>query len=289
MKKIKTIVVIPIGPTCKLEFVKDTVESVFYYMDKIQTKIILVDDSHLDKGKEVRKIFKEVEIVETPFNRGKDAGLYYSLSDGFRYVFENYKFEVLLRIDTDGLVIGKNPEEDAITFFKKNKKTGLLGSYKLGYDGQPRDFTQARRRLKLESSIFSLAKGLNRLKGIQTLRALTKKAITHGYILGENCMGGAVFYSYDAISALYENNYLPIKSIEWSKLQEDMIFGLLLKSLGVNTADFVLEDDPMGVKWRGLPDKPSNLIKRKKVIHSTKFYKDMNEESIRKYFKSKRI
>ena len=36
----------------------------------------------------------------------------------------------------------------------------------------------------------------------------------------------------------------------------------------------------MGLRWQGLPDSPQNLIKRgKKVIHSTKFWKDINQKS----------
>jgi hypothetical protein len=67
-----------------------------------------------------------------------------------------------------------------------------------------------------------------------------------------------------------------------------MIFGLLIKSIDIHMHDFVLGNDTLGVKWRGLPDKPSELIKKKKIIHSTRFFEDMDEKAIRDYFKSKR-
>ncbi len=288
MKFLKTIVVIPVGPTCQVNFILDTLNSIYYYMNQTSTKVILIDDSQIETGKLISKTYSKVEVLKTPYNRGKNAGLYYSLAEGFNYAYKNYKFKVLLRLDTDALIIGKNPENKAIEYFEKNKKIGILGSYKYSYNGRLRDFSWPERQLILESSILSLLKGLYRIKGILTLRTITKQAKKNGYILGEHCMGGACFYSYNCIKSLYDNNYLPIKNIQWSKLQEDMIFGLLIKSIDIHMHDFVLGNDTLGVKWRGLPDKPSELIKKKKIIHSTRFFEDMDEKAIRDYFKSKR-
>jgi hypothetical protein len=45
----------------------------------------------------------------------------------------------------------------------------------------------------------------------------------------------------------------------------------------------------MGMKWRGLPDSPENLLQRqKKIVHSIKFWQDRSETEIRGYFRSKR-
>ena len=288
MKTLKSIVVIPIGPTCCIEFVEDTLNSIYYYMNRATTKIILVDDSQISTGKRLAEIFPNVDVIENLINKGKDANLYYSLSNAFSYAFKHYNFKVILRMDTDALIIGKNPENKALEYFKMKSRIGLLGSYKHGYNSGLRDFSWSKRQLILESSILSLVKGLHRIKGILTLRALIKRAKKNGYILGEHCMGGACFYSYECIKSLSKHNYLPIHNIQWSKLQEDMIFGLLIKSVGMGMADFVLETDPLGVKWRGLPDRPSKLIQTKKVIHSTRYFEDMDEKSIRDYFKSKR-
>jgi hypothetical protein len=63
----------------------------------------------------------------------------------------------------------------------------------------------------------------------------------------------------------------------------------MVKSVGMELSDFATGSYPMALRWRGLPCSPEELLARgKKVIHSTKFYKDMKEEDIRAFFRKSR-
>lgn len=47
-------------------------------------------------------------------------------------------------------------------------------------------------------------------------------------------------------------------------LEEDAIFAILSYAVGYHLADFATEGYPLGLKWRGLPYHPAELIRRGK-------------------------
>ena len=74
-----------------------------------------------------------------------------------------------------------------------------------------------------------------------------------------------------------------------SEISEDFIFSILTMACGYTMGDFSTGNLPMAIRWRGLPDSPENLITRKKkIIHSVKFWKDMDQKTIRAFFAKKR-
>ena len=118
---------------------------------------------------------------------------------------------------------------------------------------------------------------------------MVRESKRNGYKLGEHCQGGAYFISKECILKLYQNNLLSRREIHWVRLGEDMIFGLLIYSLGLKLGDFATGTFPLGVRWQGLPCSPEELLARgKKITHSTRFYNDMTEEQIRRFFMQQR-
>lgn len=279
--KAKCVVLIPLGPGCKEEFVKDSLESVRFYMPDAQ--VVLVDDGHKGLGENV--IDGEMVLLKTEKNNGKASGLYFTLCEGMRYAVENFEFDVLLRIDTDGLVIGSGAEMKAGRYFKKHPQVGILGSYRKAYDGAVRDYSAAGETVKRECSWKGVVRDRFGFARARCLRDLVSRGKAHGYELGEHVMGGACFYSYELVKAYYDAGYLPLDALRGSWLEEDMIFGLLARSLGFELGEFNGGTYPMGVKWQGLPDNPDQLIKDKKcIVHSIRYYEDMDEKVIRKVF-----
>lgn len=100
-------------------------------------------------------------------------------------------------------------------------------------------------------------------------------------------MGGAAVYRYEAVVALNEAGLLGRAELAEIGVHEDHIFGLCLFATGFTLGEFgnKFDDLPMGVKWRGLPADPKELLALgKSIIHSTKGFQGTDESAIRREF-----
>jgi hypothetical protein len=288
MERVKLVVLIPVGPAENPEYVRDTIESIVYFTTPSR-RIIVSDNTGQNSCEYLKNLFPGITVLRTPQNYGKYGELYLNLSLGLEFAHRNYDFDVLLSMDVDALVIGPNPEEEAIDFFRRNPELGLIGLYRTDCNGDPVDFTWPRKQLRKEIGLFSLLRQPRHLRGVMFLRKIIQKSKENGYELGEHCLGGAVFASRECVSRLDQRNLLSRKEIHWSKLCADHIFGLLIYSVGLKHGDFSTGSLPMGLRWRGLPCSPEELLARgKKVTHSTRFYDAMKETEIRRFFKEQR-
>jgi hypothetical protein len=276
-------VVIPIGPNCKPENVRDTIASVdFYAPDRT---LILVDDSGKKTGDAMLE-FTDARVIEVK-SMGLAGGLYASLAQGFEASL-NSDWDVLLRLDTDALVADGRFLTESKAYFSDHPRIGSLGSYTTSYQGQLRSRVQPRKHLLWEAS-----------GGVARNPALTKhliplvtKAKRNGYKLGESVLGGVALYSREAVVALHQAGALSDRVLPQSRLQEDHLYAIWLAALGFGLADFGTGNDngPMGVKHLGLPAHPDELIeKRKALIHSTKYFADLDETGVRSLFRSNRL
>lgn len=296
MKKVKTIVLMPIGPTCQPEFIADSIESAFFYLDP-STKVVLVDDSMKETGKEIQGKFSNIDLISVQGgvrgrpNHGLLAGLYLTLSKGLKHAFDNYQFQVLLRMDTDALVIGPSPDDDAIAEFARDPKLGLIGSFRVDCRGNLRGYGPTIDTLNKSLRLKELIQHpRSRFPGWFYWKSFYSKAIKNGYQPGDQCQGGAYFMSYECVKRLYKMDLLERYDLQWINLHGDQIFGLLTYVTGLKLGDFVTGDYPMGIKHQGLPWHPDELIKRrKKITHSTRFFESLDEREIRKIFCLKRI
>ncbi len=284
-KSVRLVVVIPVGPSSNLHYVLDTIDSVLHYTTPSR-QIILVDDSGANVGLHVKSFVPEVSVMHAAGDSGTYGVLYLALSSALLYALENYDFQIVLKLDTDALVIGERPEDDAIRAFERNPKTGVLGSHRLDCNGEVRDFSGAARILAKHVSWVGLVQDPT---CYFTLRRLLSMALANGYQPGENCLGGAYFISYECVRRLTESNLLLRRELRRSQLGEDHILGLLVRSLGIELGDFATGSLPMGLRWHGLPSSPATLVATgKKIIHSTRFWADMKEGEIRDFFRKLR-
>lgn len=286
------VIVVPIGPTCKCEFIRDTIASIKHHI-RCEYKIILADDSQqVDLLLAVSQAFPEVIVLRNDKNYGKQLGLYLTLCKAFRYALEHFDFKVLLRLDTDALVIGACPEIPILSFFRDNPAVGLAGRYVKGVRS-PDEFGNqwmngGRELIVAIAKIFNYFFLQHPIK-YWRIRKVLFKAIHQGYELGELVFGGAYAFSRAGLEKLKDHALLPMKNVYGAELEEDHFFTLLIASVGMDRGDLASGELPFACTWKGLPASPETLVVAdKKIIHSTRYWTDMNESEIRKYFRDKR-
>ena len=285
-KEFDLVIVIPLGPGNEPDFITDTIDSLYHYIDS-SFRIIIADDSQQKLGELIRKRFPDVDLLVNAKNKGRYGGLYITLSNAFRYAIENYRFKALFRLDTDALVIGKAPEKEVFELFATNADAGIAGQYGIEYNGQPSNYAWPRRRLVKNLMTW---KFIRRPITNWILKKHYKRAVKKGYVTGENVFGGAYFISEACLQTLYKEGLLPERWLRNAALEEDHIFSLLAKAVGYQLYDLSKGCLPFGCKLRGLPDSPENLVASgKRIIHSTRHWNGIKEKQIRDYFRRYRV
>lgn len=285
MEFFNTIVVIPIGPKCRVEFIEDTIAS-FIHHTRCSYKIVLADDSQKATGKKVQQLFPQTDVVTMERSMGKLCGLYVTLSLAFRHVLDHYRFDALLRLDTDALVIGTAPEAEAIRLFARDAQVAVAGQYPFDYDGLPWDISWPRNQIIKYTSTYRF---FRRPVTHSILWRYYRKAVRNGYRTGESVFGGACFFSRAFLQLLKEKSLLPHYGLKNLVLEEDHLFSLLAKSTGMKLGDLSSGYGSLGCAWLDLPASPAELLQRgKKIIHSVRRWKEMDEETIRNFFRQQR-
>ena len=273
-------VVLPVGRSYDDEFVRDTIGSVCQFLPA--SRLIIVDDSGCETGRRVAPASAEV-IVTPDGYQGLGGQLYRRLSLAFREALRR-PFDVLLRLDTDAVLLGGTFVERAERLFASNPQIGALGAYQKDYDGTPRSYSYPAWRIR---RILTREARHDPRRAVR-IGQLVLRAYRHGgYVRGEFVQGGATIYSPAAIRSFEEAGLLDDECLARSEMQEDHIFGLCLRSLGFEMLDFgtAFDDLPFGVTWRGLPASPEQLVAAgKEIIHSTNFFGDRDESDIRAVF-----
>lgn len=286
-KKIRLAVVIPVGPTSHtpLEHVFDTLDSVLHFTTA-NRGIVVVDNSGEALADAIHTRFPEVIVIPSPQAYGLSGGLFKALSLGFLYAQTLWDFDILLRMDTDALLIGPALEVDALDYLAAHPRVGLFGTYRIGASGEVSEYSWPEQQLRHETSALG---HLHDWERARMLNNLVRQAQAHGYVSGEHVLGGGYLLSPRAVRMLNRNGWLLREELFRSKLQEDHLLGLLIRAGGLELGDFGGPDQPIAVRWRGLPLAPQELVERgKKLVHSTRFWQGKDERDIRAYFRNQR-
>lgn len=274
-----TVFVVPVGPFCRAEFVADTIESIQHFVPR--ARVILVDDSRRDLCVQLAEQFElTIRAARAP---GVFGGLYLNLSEGFIEALTQ-PFRILVRLDTDALIAGSDFESKAVALFDSDPHLGSLGSFHITFSGLGvRNARWAKRRI----ITYLVLRAWGEPRSARVVVSLIRRARKQGYKLGDSIMGGAAVYRYEAVEALKEANLLGRTELAGIGVHEDHIFGLCLFATGFHLGEFGnrLDDLPMGVKWKGLPANPDELLALgKSIIHSTKGFQGIDETEIRRRF-----
>jgi hypothetical protein len=272
----RMVVVVPAGPR---DDAADTLRSVFRYTEP--ELVVVIDDT---RGRGIGVSHPRLAVISPSATRaGPFGGLFVKLGAAFRYALEQADFDVLLRLDADALLLGPGIAEAAMARFERDPAVGALGCYRVGPDGRSRDWTPARKMIQAETG----PRGVRRPSVRRRLRSLRRAA--PGYVPGEHALGAAVLYRRDAIGEMHRLGLLDLPELGNSRVGEDHLFGLLTVAAGYRTDDFSGPDDPLALRWKGLPASPEDLLAAGKLVtHSVRSFSDMPEAEIRAYFAARR-
>lgn len=270
----------PVGPG---EEIDDTLDSVLAYADPCRA-VVLVDDSGLGPSGPAARAgsIAGVHVVPAPAGaRGSRGGLWVKIAAGYRHACERFAFDLVLRMDTDALLLGPGIEDAALGRFASDPGLGLLGGHRTGPDGARRDFAPAARILAREAGPLGMRHP--RLRAL--LRRLLAEAEGHGYEPGEHALGGAFLHSAAAVRSLHARGWLDLPPLARSRLGEDHLFALMTVAAGFAIGDFGGPRDPLALRWRGLPDHPDALLDGPALVtHSVRGYGDLDEAAVRERF-----
>jgi hypothetical protein len=276
---VRIAVMIPAGPR---DDIADTLASVVQYTDP--SRIVVVMDDAARAG-QVSTSPDIVVIKSRPARPGTEGGLWVKMAPVYRWLLERYRPGIVLRLDADAVILGSGLEAAAEESFRRDPAVGLLGSYRVGYDGKPRDFRPAARDLRSETGV----RGLRHPQLRAGLRRYVARARHHGYVDGEHALGCAFLLRAEAIEAIQANGGFSQPWWEASKLGDDQIMSLITVAAGYKIADFGGPADPLALKWKELPAHPAELLaKRKLVTHSVRAWGELTERQIRDIFAAAR-
>jgi hypothetical protein len=266
----------------------DTLDSALHYAGESRI-VVVVDDTggHDEFAKHAEVMSEDIAVIPAPPRApGGYGGLWVKLAAGYRWMLERFAPEVILRFDVDALLIGSGLADRAIEKFAENPKVGLIGSYRIAADGNARDWSWGARMLRIESGLLGF-----RYPGMRTsYRKLLRLARPNGYIYGEHALGGGYIVSLNLADDIQARGWWYMPSLAPSRLGEDMIMGLLAVAAGYCTADFGRPEDPMSMRWRGLPAHPDELLAKGKLLtHSVRFWGELREPEIRSIFREARM
>lgn len=251
-------------------------------------RVVVVDDGALvaEQLRAAGLDDEEVEIIPAPSGApGNRGGLWVKLAAGLRRIARDPEVDLVLRMDTDALVIGPGIEDAARAAFAADPDAGMLGAARVGPDGRERDPGPAARLLHHEAG----PAGLRDPRRRRTLRRIWKEARAHGYVDGEHALGGANLMRGSLVRTLAARGWLDLPELAGSGLSEDHLFGLMTVATGARIGEFGGPGRPLAVQWRGLPDHPDALLARGALVcHSVRAWDGLDEPAIRGIFRAAR-
>jgi len=278
--QVRLAVIVPAGPR---DDVLDTLASVVRYTEPSRIILVVDDTGTLSGDSRIRSLSTDIAVIPAPSGLppGTQGGLWVKLAAGYRWILERYQPRIVLRLDADALLLGPGLEDAAEQAFARSPEVGLLGSYRIGADGQSRDFSWPARQLRAEAGI----RGLLHPRRRAVLRHYLRLARGSGYVAGEHVLGGAYIHSWAAVHSMDEKGWFAESWPAWSELADDHLTALITVAAGYRLGDFGGPAGPLALKWKGLPAHPADLLAAGKLVtHSVRSWQDLDERQIRGFF-----
>lgn len=241
----------------------DTLESVAWYCPEPHTAII-IDDCTQDGTYEdlLSQRRPNWQILRNRSAMGY-ARLTHSLCFAYRSVLSHTSCSLILKLDTDSLIIKPDVLSDALTYAREHPRVGMFGVHTCDYN-RPRSFEYHTQLLTTEMNWRNWFKGTR-----PAYASLLRRAERRGYRRGDNVFGGAYFVTRNCLDAMLRAGALDLPYAWHSHLMEDVYFSIATVAAGYQLGHFAAPDGPLCLEWEGLPYPALELAESKyKVIHS---------------------
>jgi len=266
----------------------DTLSSILHYSDRSRLIVVIDDISRSGASfPSLQYLSSDIVVLQSPAGPPANGlgGLWAKTAFAYHWLLERYEPGLVARMDTDALLIGDGLEAHAERTFARDSRLGLLGAYRLGPDGGQRDFSWAAQQVRATAGV----RGLLHPRRRSAVRHYRQLARTHGYTDGEHALGGAYILSAEAISAIDRKGWFTRPELAHVMMGEDHITSMLTVAAGYRIGDFSGPDDPMALKWVGLPCHPLDLLARGKLVtHSVRSWADLSQAELREIFATAR-
>lgn len=244
----------------------------------------------------------ELVVIQHPGHSPKEgwsSGLNIGLVEGLRWIAANADPDLVIKLDTDTLIVGPCAQRIAGRF-AQDDRLGLLGVARVNVDGGKRRPALWGRRVRSMrwpiwvrprsmvndnwTGIVRPAIGANQ----RYVRSVINAALASpDYVEGDHCQGGGYAMSRRYVHALRDAGDLD-RALAWHHtfLTEDVMFGMLCGARGLTMDDFCREGEVFGVTWKGLPGTPEDLLKDGfSVVHSLRNDENHSEDELRAKFR----
>jgi len=266
----------------------DTLSSVLHYSDRARLIVVIDDMSRFGESVDgLQDLSSDIAVLRPPAGLPSNVfgGLWAKTAFAYHWLLERYEPGLVVRLDTDALLIGEGLEASAERAFASDPRLGLLGAYRLGPDGGERDFSQAALQIRATAGV----RGLLHPRCRTAVRKYRQLARANGYTDGEHVLAAASILSADAIGAMDRRGWFTKPELAPALMGDDHIISMLTVAAGYQIGDFSGPDDPMALKWIGLPAHPADLLGRGKLVtHSVRSWADLSQADIREIFAAAR-
>ncbi len=256
--------------------VEDLFESLETYVT-CDYEIVCVDDATSD-GTYEKLLASGVWAVRNPeklYLWGNDL----TVRRGFYHAVNLFESPIYLKIDPDALIIGHGLYEAMAAKFEESGGTGLIGTFRLDWNGEPRNFEYWRNHMY-------------RVK--EELGEPFSMAVRNGYVVGEGIQGGAYAMSRSNLEAINSNGWLQQSRgydpprVKGRRVAEDHLISMLTFASGFGIAEFGGPGQPFGLWDVGLPMLPGELVEQGRLVTHAIKYSDPVSLDCRAFFKNKR-
>jgi hypothetical protein len=191
------------------------------FMHEPDCRLLAVDDV---TGARVRDLERDprITIVGRWRPRGYPTGLLRLLLEAFALAVDRYDFDVLLKLDTDALLLRPGVFAAARSCFREQPRAGMAGSHLPGAAAERDDHRFAWLVPIMEEEA----------RRDRTFGDAWAAALANGYIPGEHVQGGVYVVARPALEALRDAGLLRWRPRRECVLYDDMVLSMFVRAVG---------------------------------------------------------